>query len=255
MPTTRLTKDQYDELTRAFRERPARYQHAARRAGVHFRTAKRAYHEGWERPEWARPIEEVLLDEKRAARAASADAVAAAATAEAEGRARAVQEREAARLDAAREASREAEGVRAALSNALSLMGNLGQLSKASLALTRRAADDLLKEVNAGKVSWKEAMPFIKSLSLVGQRATHQLKEAMEAMRLHLGKPEQLIGVVDSSAGATTLVDGEAAVADLGEERIRQVLLDLAEGNITEDVEAVIGWQVARTEGGGDSVH
>lgn len=230
----------------SYRLNPGRYQTAARAAGVHFRTAKRAFLEGWDNPPWARPISEVLEEERVAARAASVEVAQATASA----RARQIEEREVARLDAAREAGREAQAVRASLSNALSLLANLGQLSQASLAVSRAAAEDMLKEVQAGKLRWRDAMPFLKTLSLVSVRATDQLRESMAAMRLHLGKPEQLVSVLTDGT-PTTLVDGKAAVAELGEERMRQALMDIAQGNITPDVRKVIEWQFEKNGGGG----
>ncbi len=242
MPRARVTREQFDEMVRSFREKPGRFQPAARAADVHHRTAKRAWERGWDSPAWARPIREVILDEQRAARALNEEAV----QAERGARARKVEERELARIDTARERTREAEGVRAAMSSALSLLANLGILSKASIAVSQAAAKDLLKDVAANKVTWRQAMPFIKTLSLVGERATQQLKGAMEAMRLHLGRPQEILGVIDVS-GPTTLVDGEAVVSELGEDRLRQAVMDLAEGNVTKDVEALVSWQVERT--------
>lgn len=244
-------------MLEAHREKPGVIHFAARRANVVHRTAKKAYLVGWERPGWARAIRDVIKDEENSARAILYREEAQRAKASAANR----EEMQVARMDAAQERAREAQAVRASLSNALSLMANLGAFSKASIALSHHAANQILAEIQKPKpaITWREAINFLTKLSLVGERATSQLKETMTALRLHLGVPEQLIGIVDQS-GPTILVDGQTAVQALGEEKLRQAVIDLASGNITPDVDRLLAWQVvqqarpfAPSSGGGNA--
>lgn len=239
MPKARISKEQHDLLVEAFRERPGVALHAAARAGVTYRTAKRAWDPGWPDPGWATPIRQLFEDEERSARAILASEQALQAKESAQIR----EERALARFDAARERAREAEGVRAALSNSLSLMANLAAFSRASIELSQKAAGQLLDEVAKGQVPWREAVLFLTKLSLVGERATSQLKETMTAIRLHLGEPEKFVGIVAGS-GPTTDVDGRSAVQVLGEDRVRQAVIDIASGRMTEDAERLMAWQV-----------
>lgn len=57
----------YDKVLEGFRENPNNTQGAARHAGVDKRTAKRLLEKGWPRYAWARPIAEVLEEERQRA--------------------------------------------------------------------------------------------------------------------------------------------------------------------------------------------
>jgi len=239
-PRARISKEQHDALIVAFRERPGVALYAGQQAGVTYRTAKRAWEQGWPNPPWARPIRDIFADEERSARAILASEQAVAAKESAVVR----EERRLARIDAAMERSREAEGVRAAMSNALSLLANLGAFSRASVATSKAAAEQLLEEVQEKKVHWSQAVVFLGKLSLIGERATTQLQTTMQAIRLHLGEPEKYVGLSITADQPTTQVDGKTAVQVLGEDRLRQAVIDLATGKITEDVERLMEWQV-----------
>jgi len=65
-----LTRDIYDALVAAFRDRPGQYTHAAKRAGVEFRMAKRGWLTGWmNQAAWAKPIHVLLEEEADTSRA------------------------------------------------------------------------------------------------------------------------------------------------------------------------------------------
>lgn len=267
VPRARITKAIYEKLAEAFVEKPGNYNHASAFAGVHYRTAKRAWLEGWARPNFPalrRVVEEeqelarkfLVKAEERAKRdiekqkIAAEKAVAKEVTAvakklamtPAEEKRRAIVEREKVKLDAAEERAREAVAVKSALSQALTVLGSLGNFSKVSIALSKRAAEDLLADIESGNVTWKEALVFFKEMSLVGRRANQQLRDAMKGIRLHLGEPERILGVTTTEP--TTKVDGQSAVNHLGEDRFRQAVIDLATGVVTPDVEALLEWQV-----------
>lgn len=58
------SRDLYNRLVAAFRESGGIARRAARIAGVHEQTARKAFVIGWPRYEWARPIQEVLAEER-----------------------------------------------------------------------------------------------------------------------------------------------------------------------------------------------
>jgi hypothetical protein len=65
-----VTREIYDLLVVAFRERPGQFSHAARHAGVEARMAKRGWFNGWPKDAtWAKPIKLVLEEENDSARA------------------------------------------------------------------------------------------------------------------------------------------------------------------------------------------
>lgn len=69
------TREVYDALVAAFREQPGNGSAAARTVGIEARAALRAWHKGWPRFEWGRPIKDVIADEQAAARTAQLRAV------------------------------------------------------------------------------------------------------------------------------------------------------------------------------------
>ena len=237
MASARITKKQYDAMVEAHRERPGVISHAARRAKVIHRTAKRAFEEGWPKPNWARPIKEILAEDAIAARAELYEKEEAAARRGAKLR----DERDVAKLDAIHERAREAEGVRSALSTSLAMFANIGQFSAVSIEFSQAAAADLRKDILAKKVKWKDAVPFLKALSLISERAVGQLKESMEALRLHTGDPQKLLGV--SFDGTNTNVDASKAAEALGEEALAKAIVDLAVGEVSPEVERFLTWQ------------
>lgn len=216
-------------------------------AGVARKTAKRAYFEGWPKPEWAvTPIIEYVEEDQKAARVKLA--LDDAHTARKGARHRA--EKELARLDAIEEHAREAQVVRAALSNTMSGFAVLGVLSKACVPIAEAARDQVIREARAGNLSWKECFTILLKIANLGEKATRQLREAQAAIRLHLGKPERLIGVTDEKPTQSHELDALAAIADLGEEEVKQACLDLAQDRISPAVERLIEWQVSNQEAG-----
>lgn len=242
MPRARISKKQYDVMVEVFREKPGEFTAARHAAKVGHRTAKRAWETGWERPDWARPIRDLIGEEQVAARAQMYEAELRQRSAPSE-RARMNEEKELARLDVAKERAREAQAVRAALSHSLSLLANLGQFSSASIALSRRAANDLAEEVAKGQVKWREALPFLTKLAWIGSQATSQLKDAMEATRLHLGEPGKIVGVHASGTVTTTTVDPEKMINALGPEGFKAAVVGLLEGEMTPEVERFLALQ------------
>lgn len=243
MPTARIDKATYDLLLNAFRERPGVYTFAAGKAGVSHKTARRAWTKGWERPTWAKPIEQIVENERMGARAILV-AEEKVKTEEQFREARQAREQDLARIDAIEERAREAQAIRSAFSSSMTLFANLGLLSKASIEMSKKASEMILEDVKEGKIAWEKAIQNLYRLGRIGIQASEQLQNAMEMLRLHLGNPQKIVGVQESKVQSFTEIDPEKAANALGPERLRQALLDLAQGKMTEDVDRLIAWQV-----------
>jgi hypothetical protein len=57
------SRELWDLLLAAFRQRPGNFAEVGRLANCHWRTAKRAWTEGWTDAPWARPIKDILAEE------------------------------------------------------------------------------------------------------------------------------------------------------------------------------------------------
>lgn len=68
-----ITRERYDLLVAAYREQPGNASHAARTVKCDRRTATRAWHKGWPKIAWARPIRAVIYEESQEARQAHAE--------------------------------------------------------------------------------------------------------------------------------------------------------------------------------------
>lgn len=247
MPRARITREKYDLLIVAFREE-VNVVRAARLAGVGDRTARRAWHQGWDRPVWARPIK-FLVDQDQVDARARMEQI------DAEQAARLRDEKQMARIDAAKERAREAQAVRGSLNTSLMLLGNIGQFSRASVEMCKVAAQDLMVAVNTKQVSYREALKILSNLALVSKRASEQLTTSMEALRKHLGEPEKVLGFVGADA-PSTYVDGEGAINRLGEENLRKAILDLASGEVdSPEAQALIEYQVDQATSSGEVKH
>jgi hypothetical protein len=71
----RCNRATYDKLLESFRGDGANITAAARLAGVDWKTADRAYKRGWQGKPWARPIREVLEEERQRALAVVAERI------------------------------------------------------------------------------------------------------------------------------------------------------------------------------------
>lgn len=242
MARTRITREQYGLLVESFRETPGNAHKAAEHAGIHYRTALRAWRDGWLRPEWARPIKDVLEQEQMRTRAKMQRLKTEEVLEPVERAARLRDDRAKAQLDIIEERAREAQGVRATFNNALMMLGNIGQFQKASVTMCKKAAEQILTDATAGNLTPVQSIKMLNALSLISKRVTEQFELSMEVLRKHLGEPEKLVGIVGELP--TTKVDGDQAINALGEERLKKAIMDLAQGVDSEEAQQLIEWQV-----------
>ena len=242
---TKISREKYDELVRRYEARPGQTKVVAREAGVSVRLARRAWFRGWPSPEWATtPIKDMVTDRHIAARAIAEREREAL---QAQQQARAIRERELARIDAAAERAREAQAIRASLSSAISSLAIVGSLSKIGVPLANRVVELVHRRMADPDFGHKEGLAVLARMSELASNSGKHLRDAMELLRLHLGEPQQILGVVgDPVAHAST----EEAIGALGADTVRKAIVDLFDGNVTAEAERLIAWQAERAENG-----
>lgn len=243
MGQTRITKDQYEILVSEFRKDPKNAKGAARAANVDTRTARRAYLTGWSRPTWARPIVDVIEAEQRQVRAK----LAVLEEKKILERRDLHQDRQLAEYDAVTERAKEAQAVRASMSNAMTGLAVVGSFSDAAIKVARESARQVILKIEAGDLSWVDGLPILTRFVTMADRVNRVLRTSMEAARLHTGEPEKFV-----SLETRTKVDGSKAVAALGENDLKQAIMDLCEGNLSSEARRFLAWQ---SEENGGEVH
>lgn len=235
---SRLTEQRYNEIVDFFRANPGATSRAADVLKLDYQTTKRAWHVGWPEPDYARrPIKDILFEEanaKRAVARAQAEATGAEISAQR------LKEKELARLDAAAERSREAVAIRGMLSANISQLAVLGTLSGIGVPLAQRIKEDVLAALTAKSVTVKDAMSFLRQLQSLTLDTGTSLKATMEMIRLHLGEPQQILGVARDPSWKA---DAMLAVQHLGSDLVRQAVVDIFDGKATEHAEALVRWQ------------
>lgn len=209
-----MTREKYDALVAAFRERPGEATHAARSAGSQFRTARKYWLEG-NKAKGFRPIRDIIEEEQEAARALlqrkreeeatrraaiAADAAEAAERREAEKRASdATEDRGSAR-------AAEARMSRAARDSVIETLEMCGDLLNASKAL-RDVLRDQFRE--GGKVHALAAtdparvVSMLKEIGSIISQGASAAKTVAELERLIVGDPTSTTRVVfDTDAEA-----------------------------------------------------
>lgn len=195
------TRELYDALVAAFREKPMQFSHASRQARVTHRCAKRAWLEGWPGYDWARPIQHVLEEERVVARAtleeqqrlieAQKNVAAQHALSLASIASQVEEEREKAKLDSARSHANEAQMCRIAQANSLQLMAFTTKLMSGALVVGEKVKQILLKTDETASI--KTAMGVLKDISFIARQAIEVGKVTMELERIHLGQPTHVI--------------------------------------------------------------
>lgn len=232
-----MSREAWDALVAAYREKPGEYARAARAAKVGTQAARAAWLRGFTRPLWAqRPISEIIEEERIERRAevrARELAHALAADERRKLRAEAV-------LDAEEERLREAQAVRAAMSSGISILAAAGALSNAMLPVIARSA----QAISASSMSASEAMKAIRSLAYVGAAAGGIVRNAMELTRIHLGDPLGIVGAppppgpgVGARPAAGPTLDADLVLESFGGDvaRFQAAAMALAQGDLTDD--------------------
>jgi len=193
-----VTREFYDALVAAFRASPGHFTAASRQACCEPRTAKRGWELGWvPRLQWARPIRDVLEDEKLAARAEQRRV-------EEEDRKAAQVERDKVRQDAVKALAQEGQMLAAARANVLAELASATQALPAMRKLIEHARDAMLDPTY--KPTPAQSIKLFREFNLGIRYMVDATDRLIEAERRAKGEPTAVLGIVGA--------DGEMSFED-----------------------------------------
>lgn len=172
----------YDALLRAFRETPGDFTEAAKAAACDRRTARVAWEFGWRETQWAKPIKDLLDEEKIAARAELATATAAGYVP--------TSDREKARQDAIQTRAETARVIRSTRGNALGVMALTSKVLAGCVPLADQVRRQLEMLKENGEVDIKTVLNIVKVGAYITSVAGNAAKLAQEMERIELGVAE-----------------------------------------------------------------
>lgn len=187
MPARVINPDLYEAMLSAFREQPGNLSHVQRKCGVGYDFARRAWSVGW-LPRWpfARPIEQVLEEEKVKLRAEARRAEEAA-------RRQGDEERRKAREDALAAMAQEGRILALARADVQGALGSASLMLPALRAMAERAAQEILKD--PGQFSPRAATQLLREYSFAVRALSTAGEQVIRAERLHKGEPTDILGV------------------------------------------------------------
>lgn len=205
-----ITHEMYDAMLQAFREQPGNASYAARAASCERRMAARAWEKGWPAQPWARPIRDVLTQERIQAKARQFKEQEQAAKREQELREKAKQEA----IDALAAEGQMLKLGRSSVTSALAAAGILWPA-------IRRVAEELRVGIEAGtaKLTDSQKMAFIKSYTWVVNIGASAASTLIEAERRHQGEPTEVVQHTLSTEDPQSLKE---AMEEL--ERVQEIL-------------------------------
>jgi glutamyl/glutaminyl-tRNA synthetase len=186
-------------MLEAFRQDPGNFSHVVRVTGVNWRTARRAWNEGWvPKIAWAPPISAVLEEEAEKARAARYRTLL-------EQEVQAEQVRIQARADAIAARGEEARGVKLARTNAM----NLATIAARAIVAADPLVQELSKRATAdlSKVPAEELRKHVAMTLQLSRQASSLLREAVLLERLIAGEPIAVLGVKLDDLSPSQVVD------------------------------------------------
>lgn len=209
-----IDDETWAKLLKTLRDDPTRnVTAAARKAGVSYPTAKKAWAQGYPNATPPRaPIERILQEETIAARAAMQGTIEdEARRAAMEDAARKRAEAEKARADAVEARRQEASMVRAQRGNVLGLIAAAGSCVRGAIKLAESVRADLEAGTDGGKaMSVSKKMAALSRIGLLTQRIASSASDVVKMERLLLGEPTEILG-----HRAMADVDFEAALKEL----------------------------------------
>jgi hypothetical protein len=222
-----ITAELFNELVRAFRLQPGIYGAAARATGTAHKTAKRAWLKGWESKGFP-PIKDILSEEKQAVRALAALEESEESTAQ---RAEILKEfqdelhghleLEAGKMHAMQVKMDELQMLGLARKNLNSSLQSMLSLAEPAELLATRLGQAIkefaINEENAlvfGTKEYNSAHRAFRGVAMGLRDITTAVKTTLEAERLHMGEPTEIIGH-----------------KDLDEMSIEELMADIEESN------------------------
>jgi len=186
-----VDKELYDKMVIAYREYGKNFRKVSRVVGAGIKTVRRGWEIGWPQRNF-KPIKDCIFDDQVAARAAIQSA-----------QETAISEREAMVDEARRHAidARKQEGgmVRMVRGGAVNVLAQALKLLKASGPLSVEIETELLHEMSLPRdkrtLDIKSLIDLLERISRYTQSGAALADVAMRLERLHLGQPEQIVGV------------------------------------------------------------
>ena len=183
MARKRITQEFYSALVEALRESNGNFSYTARVVGCDRATAKRAWERGWvPRLPWAKPVEEVIKQEQREARAKLHDASREAA-------AMAEVARRKAEEQAAQTRSEEAALVKAARINATALL----KTTATCLVKIAGQAKKIHAAIDDPETTASELVRMQQSITSMASTATSIAETTLRMERVLLGEPDKIV--------------------------------------------------------------
>ena len=186
MGRARITRADYDRLVAAFREEPGNLLQAARAAGVSRTVARRAWRQGWDGPDWARCIGDVVRAEQVAGRALACR----------------VADRSALAVDTMVDDAT-AHAIRARAEEALivtlghqlgrQLQGGLSQMAELAPEMSRAAAEQLRADLEGGQVGAERAIGLVRELADLGNQWLKMMETIQRFERVRLGEATEVV--------------------------------------------------------------
>lgn len=238
----------YDDLLLYFRTTPGDVAGAARAAGCHISTARRAWTQGWPRYDWSRPIKAVIEEDDAAVRAdrvrraaltedertrvladaadegkriiarAEQSAAARLTAVESEAKRKYDEFVQRAKLDVAETRADEALLARSVRKTAISVAGLVGVLYQDIKAV----ADKVRKALADEKMDAKTALHIARQLAALGGDMAALTRQAYEIERVRVGDPAFVVGIdVKQEDVAIDDVDRKAAAVMAAVARVR----------------------------------
>lgn len=203
MPRRAITPEIFNDLVRAFRLQPGVYGAAARACGVDHRTAKKAWLQGWENKGFP-PIKDLLKDEKKQVAALAAIEENAGALEQVKRRLDSEIEAEASREYAIKVKMEEVHmigttrGMVTSHAQSLLTMAEASELLAARLgASIREFAMDESEPLVYGSPEYNKAYKAFRGVAMASRDIATAVKTTLEAERLHMGEPTEIIGHKD----------------------------------------------------------
>lgn len=199
-----ITEEQYDLLLESYREEepPIRgaVQKAATAAGVTRKTAAKVWHKGAAYLGRG-AIKELILEEKRAARAGASDAITAAAKEQTRAQAeRQYAEAEKARQDVIKARRQEGEMVRAQRGNLMALIGVTGSLLRGSIKAASEIEQAIISGVDPAtekKLTLKDRVDLLWKVNRIVRQTASASGDVIRMERLLLGEPTEIVGMME----------------------------------------------------------
>jgi hypothetical protein len=213
MPRAVITDEVFDRLVQAFRESPGNIEHARRAAQCGRKLAERAWEKGWPNFRNGVSVQDIFREEQQAARAKLL-AEAAAKTAMAE------KEREEARKQAIEARKQEGQLVTMARQSCLQAMVVVGTCITAGKTLAmslKKHIDEEAKKPdtipdphdptktipNPYRLPMSQAIYMLGRIADITGRLNAAAHLAMQMERLHLGQPNEIIGITTGKEDIT----------------------------------------------------